>query len=75
MPTYKNNRDALLVVESRHNPLTSTVESRTIKPGEFFIAHSTEIPARWLAQGSPLEGNGPWVTQTSAEPTDEELSG
>jgi hypothetical protein len=74
MPTYKNEKQGMLVIEHRDNPRTSVSVSRTIQAGEIFVARSVEIPARWLAPGNPVEGNG-WVTLVSAEPADEELSG
>ncbi|HTU61149.1 MAG TPA: hypothetical protein VMF89_21995, partial [Polyangiales bacterium] len=75
MPTYRNNRDALLFIESKHLDGSSVATMREIAAKATFAARSNEIPARWLAQGHPLEGPEPWVTQISAEPTDEDLSG
>lgn len=75
MPTYQNNRQALLYIEGKHNPRTGVPTERVIGPKEIFVAHSSEVPERWLSP-SPHEPNNPepWVTQVSAEPTDEQLS-
>lgn len=75
MPTYVNNREALLYVDVRHNYRTSMVQSQTIEPKAVFVARTTDIPARWLEQGDTLAGNQPWVTMLFPEPTDEEING
>jgi hypothetical protein len=74
MPTYKNNRQALLFIEAKSNAAQGAVDSRSIGAGAVFTAKTADVPVRWLEQGSPLEGAGPWVTMLSESPTDEELS-
>jgi hypothetical protein len=75
MPTYKNARNANLFIESRYNQRAGVGEARMISSGEVFVAHSADIPARWLEQGNSLEGKAPWVSLVSETPTDEDLSG
>jgi hypothetical protein len=70
MPTYKNNRDTVLRLQTRFNPRSTVPRELEVKPGRHFITHSSEVPASWLVQDGDAP---PPVTLISPSPTDNEL--
>lgn len=67
MPLYRNTKPAIIVVgEGR--------DQRDVQPGATFVAHSSEVPARWF-ELDPHNGYQPWVVKESDTPSDVELAG